>query len=94
MKTLCVSLASIGQMGESPSDMTPPEPGDMVTFEGQGKVSRVEGDMAYVDVETVNGDPLPEGDMMEKPEMNEEESMAQEEADLNRLASQSDEEEP
>lgn len=76
--------------GEAPDQMTPPAVGDEVTFEGQGKVSRVEGDMVYVDVSTVNGEPLPEP--MEKME-GAEDSMATEEAALDAMAMKMSEEE-
>lgn len=84
-----MKTSSVSMTGEEPDQMTPPAVGDEVTFEGQGKVSRVEGDMVYVDVATVNGEPLPEP--MEKMASAEDE-MATEEAALDAMAANMTEE--
>ena len=56
MNELCVPLSSLSVSGEDES--VPPAEGDMVDFSVAGKVSRVEGDKAYVTVEKANGQDL------------------------------------
>jgi hypothetical protein len=54
---MCVPLDALAMPGED-EQLTNPEPGDPVTFNVGGKVSRVEGSNAYVTPETVNGKPV------------------------------------
>jgi hypothetical protein len=49
---LCVPVAALAVDG------TNPEAGDMVTISVAAEVLRVEGDCAYVRVETANGEPV------------------------------------
>lgn len=55
----CVPLASLGVPGEG-EQMENPEVGDQVNFEVAGKVTRIEGDKAYVMPESINGQPVEE----------------------------------
>lgn len=55
----CVPLASLGVPGEG-EQMENPEVGDQVNFEVAGKVTRIEGDKAYVMPESFNGQPVEE----------------------------------
>lgn len=54
MKVLCVSTESVSLEGTAPAQ------GDEVDFSARGRVQRVEGDKAYIEVDEVNGAPLPE----------------------------------
>jgi hypothetical protein len=38
-------------------DGVPPQPGDTVEYQGRGRVTRVEGDKAYLETTDVNGMP-------------------------------------
>lgn len=49
----CVPAAALAVDG------TPPAAGDDVEYTVRGKVTRLEGDKAYVQAETVNGEPVP-----------------------------------
>lgn len=51
---LCVPTSALA-MPDEQDQMTEPSPGDAVTLQVEAKVSRVEGEMAYVTVQTVNG---------------------------------------
>lgn len=55
----CIPVEALA-MPDDKEQMATPEPGDLVTYEVQGKVSRVEGGMAYVSPEKVNGQDMPE----------------------------------
>lgn len=50
----CIPLEALSQPDDS-DQLTQPEVGDAVDFSVTGKVTRIEGDMAYVMPETVNG---------------------------------------
>lgn len=50
----CVPLAALSLEG------TAPAVGDAVEFTVAGKVTRIEGGHAYIAVETLNGEPLPQ----------------------------------
>lgn len=50
----CVPLAALGIPGEG-EQMENPEVGDLVDYQVSGKVTRIEGDKAYVMPEAVNG---------------------------------------
>lgn len=54
---ICVPLASLAMPGEDEKLENPAE-GDPVQCQIEGKVSRVEGDNAYVKIESVNGKPV------------------------------------
>ena len=57
MAEVCVPLKSLAMPGQD-DQMNNPEMGDTVEFHAQGKVARIEGDNAYVSLETVNGEPV------------------------------------
>ena len=50
----CIPLAALSQPDDS-DQLTQPEVGDAVDYTVTGKVTRIEGDMAYVMAEAVNG---------------------------------------
>lgn len=50
----CVPVAALQQPDDSDQLVTP-EVGDLVSYTVEGKISRIEGDKAYVMVETANG---------------------------------------
>ena len=77
---LCVPSTAL-EMGEG-ADKAAPEVGDSVDFSATGRVSRVEGGHIYVDVSTVNDQPIAP---MKKPEGEEEpdgDEVAQLDADV------------
>jgi hypothetical protein len=43
-------------------DSENPQPGDPVDFQVSGTLDRIEGDLAYVRAESINGQPLPAED--------------------------------
>ena len=53
----CVPLEALA-MPEEGDQLANPEPGDLVSYTVEGKVTRVEGQKAYVEPETVNGKPF------------------------------------
>ena len=55
---LCVKAGSLAMDAEDGGPGATPAVGDSVEFTATGKVSRVEGDNAYVSVESVNGEPV------------------------------------
>lgn len=56
---VCVPINSLQRPGEDEQMMNPAE-GDVVSLYAEGKVTRIEGDMVYVKVDSVNGKPLDE----------------------------------
>jgi len=56
---LCVPTQALA-MPDEQDQLATPEPGDVVTLQVEGKVSRVEGDNAYVTPSSVNGQPIGE----------------------------------
>lgn len=52
MNSICVKLSGLALDG------TAPQVGDQVDFTGKGKVSRIEGEEAYIDAEEINGEPV------------------------------------
>jgi len=80
---ICVPTAALAMPGEGEGQATPPAMGDSVDFSGTATVSRIEGEEAYLQVETVNGQPV-------KQDTAQEENMDQEEAALRRDAQKSD----
>jgi hypothetical protein len=54
---ICVPTESLAMPDET-EQMEAPEVGDVVDFQGSGKVSRIEGDKTYLTLETVNGKPV------------------------------------
>jgi hypothetical protein len=53
----CVPVVALQQPDDSEQLVTP-EVGDVVSYTVEGKISRIEGDKAYVTVETANGKPI------------------------------------
>lgn len=53
----CVSLSALAMPDES-EQMETPKIGDRVAYQVEGKITRIEGDMAYVAKESVNGQPV------------------------------------
>lgn len=56
MTEICVPSTSL-EVGDD-SEMAAPEVGQSVDFTGSGKVTRVEGGNIYLELVTVNGEPL------------------------------------
>jgi hypothetical protein len=56
---LCVPASALA-MPDEQEQMTNPEPGDVVDLQVQAKVSRIEGENAYIVPESINGQKLPE----------------------------------
>ena len=66
--TVPVPLAALAIDGQQP------QPGDPVEFTVSGKLQTIEGEIAYVAAETVNGQPLPPPESEKDPaDMNEQE---------------------
>jgi hypothetical protein len=63
-KEQCVPLEAL-QMPDETEQMTAPEVGDVVDYQVQGKVTRVEGGMAYVQPTSINGQELDDKDQDE-----------------------------
>ena len=53
----CVPVAAL-QQADDADQLVTPEVGDVVSYTVEGKISRIEGDKAYVTVETANGKPV------------------------------------
>jgi len=53
----CVPVSALASPGED-EQMTTPEVGDIVQYQKEGKITRIEGDNAYVTVQSVNGKPV------------------------------------
>jgi len=82
MKTeISVPSTALAIPGEAEGQSTPPAMGDSVDFSGTGKVTRSEGDKTYLEIETINGQPI---------EATEEKSMDDEEAEMRKEAQMSD----
>jgi len=79
----CVPVTALASPGED-DQMANPSVGDLVQYQKEGTVTRIEGDQAYVKVNSVNGKPLTAEDAKTKdtPEMqsNQEFAQLQEEA--------------
>lgn len=58
---VCVPTSSLASPAED-EQMTSPEIGDLVQFQVEGKITRVEGENAYVSMQSVNGKPVSEKD--------------------------------
>lgn len=58
---VCVPLSALASPGEDDQLQTPAV-GDRAQFQSEGKISRIEGDNAYVTVESVNGKPVTKED--------------------------------
>lgn len=72
-------------MPDDQQQMANPEPGDVVTYEVQGKVTRVEGETAYVTPETINGQAVPgapEADGQPEPDADDQDGQANDFTDL------------
>lgn len=54
-------------MPDDGDQMQPPQVGDIVSYQKEGKVSRIEGDKVFVTVKSVNGHDVMDG-MNEAPE--------------------------
>jgi len=54
-----VPVAALQQPDDSEALVTP-EVGDMVSYTVEGRISRIEGDAAFVTVESANGQPIQE----------------------------------
>ena len=61
----CVPLTALASPGEDEM-MTNPSEGDLVQYQKEGKVTRIEGDNAYVKVNSVNGKPMTMKDAVTK----------------------------
>jgi hypothetical protein len=53
-----IPIAALSAEGEAGA--VPPAVGDTVDIQASGKVTTVNGDVAYVKFETINGNPIPE----------------------------------
>lgn len=58
MSEVCVPLSALAAEGADDSQTVSPAVGEPVEFTAAGKVSRVDGENAYVTLESVNGAPL------------------------------------
>lgn len=54
---ICVPVSALAITGEG-EEQVAPEPGDRVSVQIEGKVSRVEGDNVYLAAEMANGEPM------------------------------------
>lgn len=59
MKTEICIPASVLAIPDGEASQAMPEMGEPVEFTAGGTVSRIEGDKAYIMVDTANGEPLP-----------------------------------
>jgi hypothetical protein len=59
---LCVPIAALSMSGEEGAEPVAPGQNDEVDFTGHGRVARVDGTNAYIDVTEVNETPIG-GDM-------------------------------
>lgn len=57
MQEDCVPISALSQPGED-DQMNPPAQGDLVQYQKEGTVTRIEGENAYVKVNSVNGKPV------------------------------------
>lgn len=56
----CVPVDALA-MPDDGEQLTPPAAGDRVSYQVEGKVTRIDGKNAYVQPETVNGQPIESG---------------------------------
>lgn len=64
---ICVPTSALSMPDEQES-MEAPEAGDIVQFNGEGKVTRIEGENSYVKLTAINGSPLKEdGSAQDEP---------------------------
>jgi hypothetical protein len=63
----CVPLAALAMPGED-EQMNTPSQGDMVEYRVEGKLTRIEGDNAYVMPDTINGKPAKPEEGTPKPD--------------------------
>lgn len=82
----CVPVSALS-MPDDQEQMANPEVGDVVTYQVEGKVTRVEGDEAYVQPTSINGHEL-ESQEEEQQEPTEDEKDQAEYSDLQNMAQQ------
>jgi hypothetical protein len=82
----CVPLSALS-MPDDQEQMTPPAVGDQVSYQVEGKVTRIEGDEAYVQPTSINGQALPDKEE-ETPEPSPEEADQKDYSDLQGIAQQ------
>lgn len=66
----CVPLDALAEPDDQ-EQMAAPEVGDSVNYQVQGKVTRIEGNRAYVEPESINGKPVDDGDEQSEGEAGE-----------------------
>ncbi len=72
MNEICIPSTSL-EVGDD-ADKAAPEVGDSVDFAASGKVTRVEGGKTYMELATINGEPIkaptpPEGPLSEEEQL-------------------------
>ncbi len=82
---MCVPLAALAMPGDDQT-MNKPAEGDPVEFRVEGKVTRIDGDNAYVMPDSINGQPA----KAEDPDKPKPDDADQEFAQLKDMASQQD----
>jgi hypothetical protein len=76
---ICVPLKALSLPGEQGGDVTPAV-GDEVDITGTAKVTRIDGDNAYLSPSTINGEAVSPSMAKKEPTLDEEESEMREDA--------------
>lgn len=79
MREVCVPLGALA-MPDEEQQAQPPAAGDQVQFNAEGKVTRIDGDNAYVELSHVNGQEVPEAATTPAPTEDQELAGLEEEA--------------
>lgn len=65
---ICVPVSALSLPGEAEGQTTTPGMGDTVDITGTAKVTRIEGDKAYLTPDTINGAAVESGKAKDEPE--------------------------
>jgi hypothetical protein len=65
---ICVPVSALALPGENEGSNTAPAVGDTVDISGTAKVTRIEGDKAYLAPDTINGAAVQSGQAKKKDE--------------------------
>lgn len=76
---MCVALKSLALPDEG-DNLQNPTIGDVVNFTVDGKITRIEGDKAYIEPTAVNGEPVSEAEETEGPSLDDQQAALSQQA--------------